>query len=479
MAENDLKYKTKQGLYWTFINQFANTGLSFFVGIIIARLLSPSDYGITALPAVFIVIANIFIESGFSNAMVRKPDLKDEDLSTAFIYSASVGLICYIIIFIGAPWIANFYNEPILTPLVRVTALSFLWSPLATPQNIILQRKLDFKTPAKIVVTTRIIGAVVGVTCAYLGYGLWALVAMSVVSSFLNFMLTWLVVKWKPTTGWSKESFHYLWGFGNKMVGVAIIDCLYNNIAPIVIGKFYSVAELGVYNRAKGYSDLPSVQGTHVIQQVTFPVLSRLQDNNEALAKNYRRMLKLSSFIIFPIMTMFAALAKPLIIILLTDKWADSIILLQILCFAAMWYPIHAINLNLLTVKGRSDLFLKLEIYKKAIAITLLACTLPFGLIYFVSAGIVTSFICFFINTYFTGKLINVGFVTQIKDLLPTFCLSMLVFVVILSINQFVDILWEQLIFGGIAGIVIYLGGAIFFKFGELNDVSYMLSRKA
>lgn len=477
MAEN-LKHKTKKGIYWTFFNSFCNNGLSFIVGVIMARLLSPSDYGITALPAVFIVVANVFITGGFDSAMIRKKELTEADLSTAFIYSASVGLFAYFLIFIGAPWIAAFFKEPILTPLVRVTALTFLWSPLATPQTILLNRRLDFKTQARIAIVTKIIGASIGITMAYVGYGLWALVIMSVVSSFLQFIQMWIAVKWKPSLKWSKDSFRYLWGFGNKLMFSRLLDVVYQNITPIFVGKYYSTSELGIYNRAHGYAQLPSQQGTYVIQQVTFPVLSKMQDDEEALARNYRKMLKVSAFVIFPVMTLLAALAKPLIIILVTEKWIESVIYLQLLCFSMMWWPIHSINLNLLQVKGRSDLFLKLEFWKKGIGLTIMALTLPVGLVYFVAAGILNSFITLIINTYYTGKLINVGFLKQMKDVFPTYFLSLVAFVLAFGVVHLFDNNWAQLIVGGLAGAGFYLGGAVLFKMPELQDVRYMIGRK-
>lgn len=477
MAE-DLKHKTKKGIYWTFINNLCNVGLSFVVGVIMARLLSPSDYGITALPDVFIIIASVFITGGFDSAMIRKKELTDDDLSTSFIYSASIGLFAYFLIFLCAPLIASFFNEPVLTPLVRITALTFLWSPLATPQSILLNRRLDFKTIARISITTKVIGAIVGITCAYMGYGLWALVIMSVVSSFFQFIQMWIVVKWRPSFHWSKESFKYLWGFGNKLMLSRLIDVAYQNITPVIVGKYYSVRELGVYNRALGYANLPSKQGTYIIQQVTFPVLSKMQDDCETLARNYRKMLKVSAFVIFPAMMLLAALAKPFIVILVTEKWIESVIYLQLLCFTMMWWPIHSINLNLLQVKGRSDLFLKLELWKKGIGLSVMCCTLPFGLIYFVAAGIANSFITLFINTYYTGKLISVGFFQQMKDILPIYVLSFFVFVIVLCINHFFDNLWVQLILGGSVGASLYLALAYLFNFSELQDVKYMISRK-
>lgn len=478
MPEENLKYKSKKGVYWTFFNQMSNNGLSFVVGIILARLLTAEDYGITALPSIFIALSAVVIGGGFGTALIRKPEITEADLSTAFYYSFGMGLLMYACLFVAAPWIADFYNTPVLTDLVRVTALTFIWGALSTPQTVLLQRRLDFKTQARISITNNILGAGVGLTLAFMGYGLWSLVIMGVVSSFTSLIQKWLAVRWLPSARWSKESFRYLWNFGNKVMASAFLDVGYNNLTPLIIGKFYSPADLGIYNRAKGYACLPAQQGTSVIQQVTFPVLSKAQNDDELLRNAYRKMLKVSAFVIFPVMTMLSALAKPFIVILVTDKWIDSVLLLQIICFSMMWYPIHAINLNLLWVKGRSDLFLRLEIWKKVLGLTVMACTLPFGLVYFVSAGIASSLICLFINTYYTGKLINVGFGKQMRDLLPTFSLSLLIFAIVLTMNQFIHNLWLQLIIGGAVGVGTYIGAAILFKFPELEDVKYMLSKK-
>lgn len=475
--ENTLKQQTKRGLYWSFFNQFANYGMQFCVGVVMARLLSPSDYGITALPAVFMAVAGIFQSGGLYPALVRKKDLKEEDLSTSFIYSIVVGIVLYVILFFSAPWIADFYNIPVLVPLIRVTALGFLWGPLGTPQNVILNRRLDFKTPAKISIATKIAGGCVGIGMAYMGYGLWALVVSGLLSSLLGLTLTWIAVRWFPTTGWSRSSFRYLWGFGNKLMASSLLDTLYNNIVPVFIGKYYSPADLGVYNRASGYAAMPSQNITGVIQGVTFPVLSKMQDNDEQLAHNYRKMLKVTAFVIFPMMIMLSALARPLILVMITAKWESCIALLQIICFSMMWYPIHAINLNLLQVKGRSDLFLRLEIIKKVIGLSILTFTLPQGLIVFCWGTIVSSMLSLIINTYYTGKLIHVGYIRQMGDLLPIFMLCMVMFAAIHVTNLFISSLWFQILCGGIVGFITYMGGAYLFRFSELEEVKYMLNR--
>lgn len=478
MAEESLKKQTKKGLYWKFSEQFSNYGVQFIIGIFMARLLSPSDYGITALPAVFMAVAGIFAEAGFGTAMIRKQELTEEDLSTAFYYSTAVGIICYTILFFASPWIADFYNTPVLQPLMRVTALSFIYGPLGTPQNIILTRRLDFKTPTKIGVVCKILSGILGITMAFYGYGVWALTISSMFAGITGLFFKWYVVRWYPKTGWSRESFKYLWGFGNRLMASQFLDTLYNNITPIFIGKYYSSAELGVYNRAEGYAKMPSQNLQTVISCVTFPVLSKMQNDDEVLAYNYRRMLKVTAFVVFPLMTLLAGLARPLILVMITAKWESCIILLQLICFSMMWWPIHAINLSLLLIKGRSDLFLRLEIVKKTWGLIILVSTLPFGLIVFCAGKILSSFVTLFINTYYTGKLIHCGYITQMKDLTPVLILSLIASLIAFGCTYLIPNLWLQIIIGGSGGISIYIILAYFFKMKEIRDFKYLLNRK-
>lgn len=478
MVQDNLKYQTKKGLYWKFAEQFSNYGIQFIIGIFMARMLSPEDYGLTALPAVFMAISGIFVSGGFGTALVRKPDLKEEDLSTAFYYSMAVGFFCYVLLFIAAPWIADFYNAPVLTSLMRVTAISFLYSPLGTVQGVLLQKRLDFKTPTKVSVVCRILSGVIGIVMAYTGYGVWALVISGLVSGMVGMLITLWVVRWFPKTGWSKESFSYLWGFGNKLMGAWLIGTVYENIAPVIIGKYFSPAQLGEFNRAQGYAKMPSQNVTGTLQSVTFPVLSQIQDDNERLARSYRKMLRVSAFIVFPLMMMLAALARPLVLALITEKWEACIVLLQIMCLSMMWYPIHAINLNLLEVKGRSDLFFRLEIIKRGVGLLILIATLPLGLVAFCWGGVAGSLISLIINTYYTGKIIHVGYVRQMKDLAHILLLSFMMYGVVWGVLQFIPNLWLQIVMGGTIGAVFYLGGAILFKYSELEEVKYLLSRK-
>lgn len=476
--EENLKQKTKKGLYWKMFDQGATQVMQFVVGIVMARLLSPEDYGITALPAVFMAVAGIFIDGSFSAALVRKPEVTEKDLSTAFYYSLGVGIFMYLCLFIAAPWIAVFYNTPVLTSLIRITALSFLWGPLGTPQNVILNKRLDFKTPARISVINKVISGIIGISIAYAGYGLWALVISGLSSSLLGLIQTWWAVKWIPKEKFSKESFKYLWNFGNKMIGANLIDTIYNNVTPIFVGKYYSPKDLGIYNRALGYVVMPANQITGLLTSVTFPVLSKMQDDRGQLAFNYRRMIKVTAFISFPIFMILCALAKPLVITLITEKWISCVLLLQIMCFAKMWWPIQAINRNLMQVVGRSDLYLRVEVIKKSINFLLLCCSLPFGIDIFCYCQILQTALSIFINTYYTKELIDFGFWKQIRDVCPMFILSLFIFLLLVFVLSFISNMLLQIVIGGIVGVGVYIFLAYIFKLKELSDVKYILSRK-
>jgi len=470
-----LKDKTKKGLIWSSIERFATQGIQFVFGIILARLLAPSDYGIIAMPIVFLAIAQCFIDSGFSSALVRKQDLKEEDLSTAFYFNVIVGIVCYSTLFLVSPLIADFYNTPILADLLKVTALATLFNPLCAVQQALLTRKIDFRTQAVVSVSGASVSGCLGIYMAFNGFGVWSLVCQQVGGYLIRTILLWKLSTWRPKTGWSRASFSYLWNYGSKMLAAGLLDTIYNNLYTIVIGKVFSAKELGNYTRAQHFSQLPSQNITGVLQRVTFPVLSSIQDEDGRLQKNYRKILKLSAFAIFPMMLCLSAIADPLIRILLGDKWKGCIILLQIICFAMMWYPIHAINLNLLQVKGRSDLFLRLEILKKIMGVSVLCITIPHGVVWMVGGSVITSMFCLMINTYYTGKLIHVGYFTQMRDLFPIFLVSSVMWAGIHVSTMFVTNIYLRLIVGFFVGLLLFLVLAKTFLNKELTEIFNML----
>jgi len=476
MSDN-LKVKATRGLFWSSVDRFSSQGISFVFSIFLARILDISDYGIVAMIVVFMAVAQAFVDSGFSSALIRKPDLNEEDKSTAFYFNIVVGLACYGILFIASPLIAVFYDEPLLSPIIRVTGLSIVFNSLCVVQRALFTIAVDFKTQAIISLVCTVISGVVGLVMAYNGYGVWALVAQSTSSTFLNFVLLWFCSRWRPITGFSKASFRYLFNFGSKLLVSGLLDTLYNNAYPIVIGKFYNSAQLGLYSRAQGYASLPSSNITGVLQRVTFPVLSLMQNDDERLALNYRRLLRVSAFVVFPLMVMLAAVAAPLIRVMITSKWDGCVGFLQILSLAMMWYPIHAINLNLLQVKGRSDLFLRLEIYKKIFGVLILICTIPLGVTAMCWGLVVGSVFSLVMNTYYTGKLIKIGFFMQMKDLLPIILNSVVMGGIAYYIVNKIDNSFISLITACSMAIFFYLTTSYVLKFPELKEVILIIKR--
>lgn len=477
MSES-LKQATTTGLFWSSVERFSNQGVQFVFSIILARLLSPSDYGIIAMVTIFFAVAQSFVDSGFSNALVRKTDRVEEDLSTCFYFNIGVGIIAYIVLFLIAPLVANFYSQPILSPIIRITGLGVILNSLCVVQQALFTIKIDFKSQAKITLSATVISGIVGVILAYQGYGIWALVWQGVASSIVRMGLLWLMSKWRPRTGFSKSSFNYLFGYGSKLLASGLLDTIYNNIYPIVIGKFYTPAQLGNYSRALGWAQLPSANITSILQRVTFPVLSAIQDDTLRLQNSYRRLLKLSAFIVFPLMMGLAAIASPLIRVILTAKWDGCVLYLQILCFALMLYPIHAINLNLLQVKGRSDIFLRLEIIKKIIGVVILIITIPLGITAMCLGMVFSSIICLIVNTYYTSRFIDVGLLTQLKDLKIILINSLVMGGGIYILTSFIDIEGLKLVMGIVIGLLFYFIGSFYFSRAELQEVISLIKKK-
>ena len=323
------------------------------------------------------------------------------------------------------------------------------------------------------------ISGVLGITAAYCGYGLWALVIANLSSSLMGLFQTWWAVKWTPKNSWSGESFRYLWGYGNKVVGSSLLDTFFSNLGAFLIGKIGSPIDLGNYNRAKGYASMPSTNIVGVLNNVTFPVLSKMLDDRQKLGTNYRKMIRVSAFLLFPIMLLLAALARPLVIVMLTEKWEACIILLQILCFVFMWQPIQILNVNLLGVVGRPDLLLRLRmIIKPTAALITISALFFFGIIGFCLGELIMQFVALFLNTYYTGKMINVGYMRQMKDILPSFLLSLTMFCLVLLVNTLICNCFLQIIVGGVVGCVYYLLTSSVFKMQELSVARELVSLK-
>lgn len=476
---DSLKSKTVKGTVWSTLERFSVQGIQFIVMVIMARILTPEDYGLVGMLAIFIAVSQSLIDSGFSQALIRKLDRSEVDNSTVFYFNIAVGILLYFLLFISAPLIARFYNEPLLIPLTRVIGLSLIFNSLVVVQRALLTINLDFKTQAKASLVGVVISGAIGISLAYTGFGVWAIVWQQISNLTVITILLWILSRWKPILAYSWKSFRELFGFGSKLLASGLLDTLYRNMYLIVIGKVFRASDLGYYTRAHQFTDFASSNITGIFQRVTYPVLCTIQNDDQRLSDVYRRLLKTSAFIIFPLMMGMAAVAKPMILSFLTGKWLFSAVLVQILCFSMMWHPVHAINLNLLQVKGRSDLFLRLEIIKKILGVAMLCITLPLGLVPMCWGMLANSLIALLINTHYTGKLIHLGFIRQMKDLMPTLLLSLATGgIVYLTISTIHLNSWLTLSIGITEGIAIYTLAAKILQFKEFSELLSIIHKK-
>lgn len=417
--DSNTRSRVIKGFKWSSAQSFITQALQFFISIIIARRLLPSDYGILGMLAIFIGISSTFLNSGFGSALIQKKEATQEDFSTAFFFNVGMGILLYLLLFFCAPLIADFYSQPILVPVTRVYLLTLIINALNISQRARLSRRLDFKTSAVITIISLIISGLVGIVMAYNGYGVWALVWQGLTSSISYSIILWIKERWIPSLVFSKQSFNALFGFGCKILGSSLINSIYSNISTLIIGKTFQATDLGYFSRAQNFSTLPGNTLTNIVIGVNYPVLSRYQDNNAQLLANYKVLMLMPVFILFPVLFGMASLARPMIEVLIGNKWLESAPMIMILCAGCLWQPLTHINLNLLYVKGRTDLVLKLELIKKPIAFLMLLCAIPTGIYGMCVSIALYDFIAFSFNCYYTHKILDYGFWKQIKELMP------------------------------------------------------------
>lgn len=434
MSES-LKNKTVKGISWSFIDNISNSGITFLVGLVLARLLTPEEYGIMAMISIFIAISNTIIDSGFSNALVRKINIKRIDYNTVFYFNLLISIFLYLLIYIASPAISLFFKEAVLTKILRVIGWGLIINALAIIPRTIFVRGVDFKTQTKVSLISSISSGIVGIYMALEGFGVWSLVVQLLSRQFLNTLFLWIYCKWIPVWEFSVNGFKEMFSFGSKLMLSGLINTIYINIYYIIIGRFYSAAQLGQYTRAEQFNTIFSSNLTTIVQRVSYPVLSSIQEESMRLREAYRKIIKVTMLITFACMLGLAAVARPLIIILIGERWMLSVYYLQIICLAGMLYPLHAINLNILQVKGRSDLFLKLEIIKKMIAVFPIVFGIILGIETMLWGSVCVSFISYFLNSYYSADLIHYSTKRQIKDILPTFLVSLLVAFIMWSIS--------------------------------------------
>lgn len=423
---SELKNKTVNGLKWSALERILSQGAQLVLMLILARMLGPKAFGLIGMLAIFIAIGQVFIDSGFSSALIRKNDRSNIDYSTAFYFNIFVAVIFYIVLFITSPFISDFYQQPELTLLTKVIGLSLIINSFTLVPRTILTVSMNFKAQAKASICSVIIGGVIALTLAKCGYGVWALVAQTLSMALCNAVFLNVVAKWIPSLNFSKESFSYLFGFGGKLLASGLLDTAYNNLYQIVIGKKFDVVNVGQYTQANQISSIPAMTMTNVIQRVTYPMFSHMQDNHKKMQEYYLLTIKVAALFIFPLMAGIAIISKPLIHMFLGSQWGEASNLIMVLAFAYMLYPIHAINLNILQVKGRSDLFLKLEVIKKILGLAIIAITMQVGILYMCIGLLFHSYISLILNTYYTEKLTGLKIKNQVKEIFPIWIITLI-----------------------------------------------------
>ena len=413
---DSLKSKTIRGAAWTGFERIANQMVGFVVSIVLARLLVPSDYGVVGMLSVFLSISQLFIDAGFSSALIQKKDRTDADFSTVFWCNLVISSVCYLVLFIAAPWIAEFYHMPVLKNLMRVLGFVLVINATYTIQVTRLTTILDFKTQAKVSFANCILSGVVGVMMAALGFGPWALVTQSIFHSIFCSVAYWILTKWHPQLLFSTDSFKHLFAFGSRILAASCLHTLYTNISPIIVGRKYSAAALGVYSRADSLAALPGGIFQSTLGRVIYPILSSIQDDEQRLRAAYNKYLRIITSVVAPSMLLMAAISEPLIHTLIGERWLGCVPYIMILAVAWMVDPIVVVNLNMIYVKGRSDVVLRLEVVKKVIAIAIVVVAVQFGVIWLCVGRAVYSFIALGLNLHVCGPFIGMSFWRQMQE---------------------------------------------------------------
>ena len=451
-----LKEKAINGAIWNAIGNFSQQGIQFVISIILARLLLPEQFGLIGMLAIFFAIARAFLDSGFGQALIQKKNPSPEDYSTVFIFNISISLVLYCVLYVTAPFIADFYKQSELTNLARFVGINILINSFSLVQNAIIIKRIDFKTQTKISLVSVSLSGGLGIALAYNGFGVWSLAIQQVSMTLSRAFLLWFFSKWHPTLVFNFESFKNLFSYGSKLLLSGLLNVIFDNIYTITIGKAFSALDLGFYSRAVRLQDLPTKNINGIFQNVTFPTFVKIQDDNRRLKIGYQKTLKSMVFVNFPIMLGMLVMARPLVITLLTEKWLPAVPYLQLLTLVGITYPINSLNLNILKVKGRSDLFLKLEIIKKVFIALAIVISINFGMLAIVVGQVITAYICLFINSYYMNKFLDYHLKEQILDILPTFSLATLMSTA-LYFFSFLNLDHMQLLITQIAlGVLIY-----------------------
>lgn len=468
------------GIIWTYCQQFGGQVITFFVSLVLARVLMPTEFGLIGMLSIFIGVGTALFEGGFTSSLIRTNEVNDSDYSTVFFFNLVSSVTIYIVLYILAPYIADFYNQPKLTLIARVYGLTFIISAFGTVQNTILTRELKFKKQAFINVPALLISSFLGITLAYLNYGVWSLVFSALCNSILVSLFLWLGTNWYPKNNFSRAKFNQHFHYGYKLTLSSLLDVVFTNIYQIIIGKFYSPAQVGYYARANSLMMLPVGNISVALNKVVFPIFSKIQDDIPKLKIAYRKVMLIVMFLVSPIIVIMGIMAEPLIIFLFTDRWLPMVPMFQIICITGLLYPIHLYNLIILQVKGRSDLFLKLEIIKKILVLLILPISMYFGFYAILWGQLISSILALFINTHFAGKILDYNMSSQLMNLLPIFLFATVMGCAIYFANQLLinqSNITRLFCCSGF-GLLLYAFLAWIFKFESLIDIKNLILKK-
>ena len=477
MAES-LKNKTVKGLGWSALDNAARYGMQFMIGIVLARLLSPDDYGLLGLVGIVTVVCTALVNGGFTTALIRKKNATEEDYNTVFICNLTMSLLLYGVTFLCAPLIADFFSREELTPLVRVSSLGLIIGALGMVQQTRLTKRIDFKTQTKITIVATALSGIVGIGMALTGFGVWALVGQQLTSQIISTILLYIYNRWLPCLRFSIESFHELFGFGWKMMVSILLDAVWKELNQVVVGKFYNPATLGQYTRAKHYAQLFSQNLTAVMERVTYPVLSSIQDDKERMVSVYRRMIRTSMFITTVALFTLSAVSEPLIYCMIGPKWHEASTYLPLICITYSLYPLHAINLNMLQVQGRSDLFLGLEVIKKIITLAPLFIGAFIGIIPMLLTNMVVGIIAYFLNSHYSGGLLGYSSWMQLRDIAPSYALAIAIALPVWFLKFLPLSYWIVLPMQIAVGATVFFACCKLFKMNEYKEIIDILKKR-
>lgn len=474
---DSLRNKTLSGSFWSFADNIAGSGITFLVGLVLARLLTPEEYGVIGIIMIFTTVFNSIVDSGFSNALIRKNDVTDTDYNTVFFFNLIISVVMFLLLYLSAGAISAYFKIPILIPVTKVMASIVIINAFAIVQRTILVKNIDFKTQTKISLIASTVSGIVGIGMALSGYGVWSLVGQQISRQLMNSVFLWVFTSWHPTRSLSMRSFRELFGFGWKLLVSGLIDTIWKQTYQVVIGKCYSAETLGQYTRAEQFNTIFSSNLTAVVHRVSYPALSKIQDETERLKQAYRKIIKMTMLVSFTCMLGLAAIAKPMVLVLIGDKWLPCVEYLQIICFSGMLYPLHALNLNMLQVKGRSDVYLILEIVKKTIAVVPLLLGIFISIRWMLIGSVFTGFIAYYLNGHFSGREIKYPCREQVYDIMPSFLMAMTMAVIVFSISFFNISPYIILPMQLIVGLAVMMTLCEMFKNEEYFEIKEIIKR--